>query len=247
MANKPPHDGPAGLPPSAVPPPQPAESTIVPKKQAQDERIRPSAPPALEKFQWHEFASFAKTLTLFVCAALLIRVMVVEAFKIPSGSMLPTLQIGDHLLVSKLSYGLRLPFFTNMAYRFADPQRNDIVVFTRPPQRDMRPEDEGLNIIKRVIGLPGDRVHVKGTTVYINDRPLVEPFARWDENGMNAPEFGPEIVPPGHVFMMGDNRDHSKDSRFWESPWLPIERIKGRALFIYWSWDDLSRIGNIIR
>jgi signal peptidase I len=195
----------------------------------------------------NEVLSFVKTLTLFLIAALFLRSTVVEAFKIPSLSMFPTLKIGDHLLVSKLSYGVRLPFFVDSVTLFDTPSRGDIVVFTRPDEPQTTEDESSINIIKRVIGLPGDTVEVRDTRVFINGKVLDEPYARWQEHGIIDGYFGPETIPPGHVFLLGDNRDHSKDSRFWREPFLDIHRIKGRALIIYWSWDSLSRIGTVLR
>lgn len=195
-----------------------------------------------------EIVSFLKTLAIFLVAALVLRASVVEAFKIPSGSMIPTLRIHDHILVSKLSYGIRLPFVTESAYVFAQPKRGDIVVFTRPDETDTPLEDESdINIIKRVVGLPGDTVEVRDTKVYINNEPIDEEYARWEEGGIREGNFGPEKIPENHIFLLGDNRDHSRDSRFWQDPFLPINRVKGRAMIIYWSWDNLGRIGTILR
>jgi signal peptidase I len=193
-----------------------------------------------------EIISFFKTLALFIIIALFLRASVVEAFKIPSGSMIPTLKIGDHILVSKLSYGFHLPFLTKSIYQFGFPQRGDIVVFTREDDPMSSEDDSAINIIKRVIGLPGDTIEVIGSKVYINNREYVEPYARWDEGGIDS--WGPEVVPEGKVLLLGDNRDHSKDSRYWTDPFLPVERVKGRALIIYWTWDSdfLNRIGKII-
>ena len=220
-------------------------------------RAEPNRPPEFRKFDSplpvtppspaQEVVSFIKTLALFLIAALVLRASVVEAFKIPSGSMIPTLQIGDHILVSKFAYGFRFLGFTHTLYQYAEPHRGDIVVFTRPDEENT-PEDESeINIIKRVVGLPGDTVEVKGTQVYINGEPLDERYARWQEGGIREGNFGPDTVPEGHIFLMGDNRDHSKDSRFWLNPFLELSRVKGRALIIYWSWDSLSRIGTILR
>lgn len=194
-----------------------------------------------------EIVSFAKTLVLFLLAALFLRASVVEAFKIPSGSMMPTLQIGDHILVSKLSYGFRLPLVAESLWQYDRPSRGDIVVFTRPANNDSLDEEVGINIIKRVVALPGETVEVRNRTVLINGQPLDEPFARWAEGGIPEGEFGPAQVPADHIFLLGDNRDHSKDSRFWDDPFLPLEYVKGRALFIYWSKDSLSRIGMAVR
>jgi signal peptidase I len=103
-------------------------------------------------------------------------------------------------------------------------------------------------IIKRVVGLPGDTVEVRGTSVFINGAALDEPFARWAEGGrITGGDFGPEVVPEGKIFLLGDNRDHSKDSRFWEdSHYLPIQNVVGRAFVIFWSTYDFWRIGNLL-
>ena len=193
-----------------------------------------------------EVISFLKTLVAFLIAAIILRASVVEAFKIPSGSMIPTLHIGDHILVSKFSYGIRLPFVTYTALQYSQPKRGDIVVFTRPDDPSTLEDESAINIIKRVIGLPGETVEVRDTRVFINNEILDEPYARWQEGGLREGNFGPEVVPPGKVFLLGDNRDHSKDSRFWSDPFLDVGRIKGRALIIYWSWDSMSRIGKIL-
>lgn len=205
-----------------------------------------TAPTTPQKGE-NDIVSFLKTLTLFIAAALVLRASVVEAFKIPSGSMIPTLKIGDHLLVSKLSYGFRLPLLIRTVYQWGLPQRGDIVVFTRPDERGTTEDESSINIIKRVIGLPGDIVEVRDTRVFINNVVLPEDYARWDEAGLHGGNFGPETVPPGHVFMMGDNRDHSKDSRYWEDPFLEVDRIKGRALIIYWSSENPGRIGQVVK
>ena len=194
-----------------------------------------------------EVFSFFKTLAFLLAAAIVLRASVVEAFKIPSGSMIPTLMVGDHILVSKLSYGIRLPLKITTLFQYDLPQRGDVVVFTRPDDPTTLVDESKINIIKRTVGLPGDIVEVRGSKLYINNKLLSEDYARWDRGGVPEGNFGPEQVPDDRVFLLGDNRDHSRDSRFWHDPFLPISRIKGRALFIYWSWDSLSRIGNVIR
>lgn len=200
-----------------------------------------------QKSEIAEIISFFKTLALFVIIALFLRASVVEAFKIPSGSMIPTLKIGDHILVSKLSYGIHLPLVNKSVYQFAFPERGDIVVFMREDDPATSEDDSKINIIKRVIGLPGDTVEVVGAKVYINNREFAEPYARWDEGGIDS--WGPRVIPEGHVLLLGDNRDHSKDSRYWTNPFLSVDRIKGRALIIYWTWDSdfFNRIGKIIQ
>ena len=201
----------------------------------------------LKRSEFGEVMSFVKTLIFFLVAIIFLRASVVEAFKIPSGSMIPTLQIGDHILVSKLSYGVRIPFVKKSVLQFDSPARHDIVVFTRPDETGTTDDESGINIIKRVVGLPGDVIEVKDRLVYLNGKALEESYARWDVTGVRESTFGPVTIPDGHVLLLGDNRDHSRDSRFWENPFLEIERIKGRALVIYWSWHDLSRIGSVIR
>ncbi|MEF2232084.1 MAG: signal peptidase I [Pseudodesulfovibrio sp.] len=197
--------------------------------------------------------SFRDTIEAIVVALLLafvIRAFIVQAFKIPSGSMLETLQIGDHLLVSKFSYDVRLPSDIwldttdgKVLYKAGDPERGDIVVFKFP-------EDEDKDFIKRVIGLPGETVEVRDKVVYIDGRPLDEPYV-FHTNADMMPvrdNFGPFVVPGGQYFMMGDNREGSYDSRWWGP--VRREKIVGKALIIYWSWGSvtdvrLGRIGKI--
>ena len=196
-----------------------------------------------------EIISFVKTLAVFMVIAYCLRSTVVQAFKIPSGSMEPTLLIGDHILVSKFSYGLRLPLVNSNVIDFAQPQRQDIVVFTQPDDPLTNEKDESIDyIIKRVIGLPGDKVEVRDRTVYINDLALDEPYARWAEGGNEHGNFGPATVPEGKILLLGDNRDHSRDSRYWSYPFLDLRRVVGRALIVHWTWPPkISRIGTVIR
>lgn len=208
-------------------------------------RLKPGEEPP--KINWAEVVSFFKTLAVLIVIAIVLRGSVVEAFKIPSGSMIPTLTPGDHILVSKFSYGLRLPFVSKILYRYSMPKRGDIVVFTRPDDPQTMEDESAINIIKRVMGLPGDVLEVRGAQLYINNQIYSEPYARWADGGLEEGEFGPAKVPEGRIFLMGDNRDQSKDSRFWSDPFLDVNLVKGRALIIYWSWESLSRIGNIIR
>ena len=197
-----------------------------------------------------EFLPIAKQLVVLLIVVVFLRSSVVEAFRIPSQSMEPTLLVGDHILVNKLSYGFRLPLMAQSLWMWSAPKRGDIVVFTRPDDVATLNEDESAtNLIKRVIGLPGDKIEVRGAEVLINDHVYEEDakYARWIAGG--ASDFGPVTVPDGTVLLLGDNRDQSKDSRFWEdSPFLNIRRIKGRAFIIYWNSGFLfDRMFNILR
>jgi signal peptidase I len=178
---------------------------------------------------------YTESIVIAVVLALVIRTFVVQAFKIPSGSMEDTLLIGDHILVNKLSYGLQIPFLNAKIRIFGlmgDPGRGDIIVFPYP-------RDPSRDFIKRVIGLPGERVEVRNHHAYVNGEPLKEPYVKLDERPLTQPSryshWGPEVVPPGKLFVMGDNRDNSADGRDWG--FLDGSQVKGRAFIIYWSWD----------
>jgi len=197
---------------------------------------------------WQEFVAFTKTLVLILGLAFIIRLQIVEPFKIPSGSMIPTLRVGDYILVLKFWYGMRLPFISESVFTWNSPSRGEVVVFTRPDDPETPTEDDSeINIIKRVIGLPGETVEVRGAQVLVDGNPISEPYAVWGKGGIIEGNFGPTKVPPGHILLLGDNRDHSKDSRFWTVPFLDQRRVKGRAVLVFWSWDSLTRIGNLIR
>lgn len=189
-----------------------------------------------------------------VVLALIIRTWGVQAFKIPSGSMKPTLLIGDHLLVSKSSYGFKNPFTDSVIIPIGEPGRGDVVVFRFP-------EDPDKDFIKRIIGLPGETVEVRDKQVFINGKALGHDWGTYTDqvvlpNGVQPRDnFGPVTVPPEHYFVMGDNRDQSYDSRFWfggKGGFVPEKDILGKAFIIYWSWEDQSfgvrwsRIGDII-
>jgi signal peptidase I len=202
---------------------------------------------SFEKFK-KEAISFITTVSILVgIAFLIIRPTLIEPFQIPSSSMEPTLQITDRILVNKLSYGLRIAFVTNTIFNWSVPSRGDVVVFTRPDEKDTEMNESEVNFIKRVIGLPGDTIEVKGPHLFVNNQLQDEPYARYSHGGSAAGNFGPVTVPSGHIFLMGDNRDDSKDSRFWEEPFLEIGRVKGRAFMIYWSFAGFGRLFNIIR
>jgi signal peptidase I len=220
-------------------------------------RSNPSQGGFLEKEQRKTKKSvvreYAESIIIAILLALLIRAFVVQAFKIPSGSMKPTLQIGDHILVNKFIYGIKLkiPFtainFTLIPTR--SPKRNDVVVF-------IYPEDPKKDFIKRVIGLPGDRLEVINKKVFINNQPLEDPHGFHTDLKIYSPleqrrdNVGPIQIPPGHYFVMGDNRDESYDSRFWG--FVKEKELIGEAFIIYWSWDRTrfgvrwERLGKLI-
>jgi len=210
--------------------------------------------PAPQKSQARELG---EALLIAFILAMLIRTFVIQAFKIPSGSMKDTLLIGDHLLVSKFSYGIHIPneipfvgiqLFPDYIFFQKVPERGDIIVFKYPrdPQKDF---------IKRVIGLPGDTLEIIRQRVYINGELMADPYAHHTVlPGLDPVQgrdyYGPTRVPEGHLFVMGDNRENSSDSRVWG--FLDINMIRGKAQMIYWSWDssDTSlrwrRLGNFI-
>jgi signal peptidase I len=202
---------------------------------------------AVKKPWYREYAE-----ALFVAAilALVIRTFVVQAFKIPSGSMEDTLLIGDHLLVNKFLYGVQVPFVDGRYLTIRHPERGDVIVFEFP-------EDEGKNFfqrrdfIKRIVGLPGDTVEVLDKKVLINGEPYQIPQEIHKEDNVVAPGFGPRDfmpavrVPEGHYFVMGDNRDRSYDSRFWG--FVEESKIKGLAFIKYWSWDSQSNLLKKVR
>ena len=238
-------------------------------KQASDPEGLEEQPAAgMWRWLWDQFG----TLALAVLIALGIRALVIEPFRIPSGSMLPTLLIGDHLFVNKFVYGPKIPFTDYRLPGLREPRRGDVVVFqvSRGPadrfgQQDIFPADERPDLrrddfVKRIVGLPGDRVRVRDGRVYINDE-LVDLIATdrqfVDERGRKLDVLGERLdgcehavlhdkagggrrhadrlVPEGRYFMLGDNRDYSNDSRVWGT--VRLEEIQGPAFILYWSWD----------
>jgi len=184
---------------------------------------------------------YLESVVVAVILALFIRTFVVQAFKIPTGSMETNLLIGDHLLVNKLVYSPSAGGFEAAALAKRPIDRGHVVVFKFP-------EDPARDFIKRVVGLPGETVEIRGKQVYIDNEPLEEPYVHFLEppRSRDHPEYGlrgearrddwgPEVVPDGHLFVLGDNRDNSRDSRFWG--FLPIDQVKGRALIVYWSYE----------
>lgn len=181
---------------------------------------------------------YAEAIVIAILLALVIRAFVVQAFKIPSGSMKPTLLIGDHILVNKFIYGIKLPFTDYELIHISNPKRGDIVVFEYPV-------DPSKDFIKRVIGLPGDTIRIENKVVYVNDQALSEPYAVQSDDkilpaGVSPRDnVGPLVVPPRSLFVMGDNRDESYDSRFWK--FVSMDALKGKAFIIYWSWNKEGR------
>lgn len=194
---------------------------------------------------------YARSFFPVLLVVLLLRSFLVEPFQIPSGSMRPTLEVGDFILVNKFTYGLRLPVTNTEIVDFGEPERGDVMVFRFP-------QDPSINFIKRVIGVPGDRIRYEGKQLYVNGEPV--PKELLDATPETAPgevlfrEFlgdqahlmynnprdpGPRmrelVVPEGHYFMMGDNRDHSNDSRYWG--FVPEENIVGKAFAVWMHWE----------
>lgn len=171
-----------------------------------------------------------EAILIAILLALLIRTFVVQAFKIPSGSMRPTLKIGDHILVNKFVYGVEVPFFNIPVFPGKQPERKDIIVFKYP-------ENPDKDFIKRVIGVGGDIVSIKDKQVFVNQKPLAEPYAQHTEADMVArrDNLEPVRVPENKLFVMGDNRENSHDSRFWG--FVDRDAVLGEAFVIYWSWD----------
>lgn len=210
-----------------------------------------------------------------ILAVLVIRSFLAEPFRIPSSSMMPTLLIGDFILVNKFAYGIRLPVSNHKLLAVGEPRRGDVVVFRFP-------QDPRIDYIKRVVGLPGDRVSYRDKIVYVNDQAVPQEqigayrgegagaemtgsvlkterlfdaehqiLQRRSGSGFYPLHEGPWTVPAGHYFVLGDNRDNSQDSRFWG--FVPEENLVGKAFLIWMNWDrrnggvDFGRIGTVIK
>lgn len=207
-------------------------------------------PTSSGRWAWEWIRSFLIAFGLF----LVIRTFLVEAFRIPTGSMENTLLAGDFLLVNKAVYGAKVPLTRIRTPSFSEPARGDVVVFEPP-------HEPGRNYVKRLIGMPGDTLEMRNKTLFLNGRPQHEPYTRHSDFSDNyasdmfwqcehAPDgqsdycrptrdsWGPVVVPAGHYFMLGDNRDDSEDSRYWG--FVERSALKGRPLFIYYSYDPAS-------
>lgn len=183
---------------------------------------------------------YFESIVIAVILALFIRTFVVQAFKVPTGSMEENLLIGDHFLANKFVFGPSVSGLERTLLPIGTIKRRDVVVFKYPeePERDF---------VKRVIGLPGETIEVREKKVYINGQALDEPYVRYLQPAGTPSEYqevtsfdvreryGPVTVPPNQFFVMGDNRDNSQDSRYWG--FLPRENIKGKALLVYWSYE----------
>lgn len=208
----------------------------------------------LEKMQKKRLIKeYLEPFVLAVLIALFIRAFVVQAFEIPSSSMEPTLLIGDYLLVNKFIYGIRIPYTDTKFFQFKKPQRGDVIVF-------IFPLDPSKDFIKRVIGTEGEKVEIIHNKIYINDRVIADPWGHFVTNDFprgylqRMENFGPVVVPKDSLFVLGDNRDNSEDSRFWG--FLNVNAVLGKALVMYFSWDRnaeslfhkvrWSRIGKLI-
>jgi signal peptidase I len=199
--------------------------------------------------QKSKLREYCEAILLAILIAVFVRTFVIQAYKIPSGSMKPTLQIGDHLLVSKFNYGIKLPFLRTTLIPTGTPRRGDIIVF-------IYPEDRSKDFIKRLVGLPGDTIEIRDKQIILNGQPWSDGHGVYIDN-MILPRavqprdnFGPAVVPPDAFFVLGDNRDESYDSRYWG--FVNEKDILGKALVIYWSWNHqdreirFNRIGRIL-
>ncbi|MDA8140857.1 MAG: signal peptidase I [Desulfobacteraceae bacterium] len=176
-----------------------------------------------------------KSIVIAVVIALFVRAFIVQAFVIPSGSMEPTVKIGDHILVNKFIYGIKIPFTQERFLQFFKPRRGDVVVF-------LFPLDMSKDFIKRVIATAGEKIQIINNQIYINDQPIADPWghfepiyaAPWLRREIDY--YGPEVVPANSYFMLGDNRNDSEDSRFWG--FVPNDNLIGKAMFVYFSWNS---------
>ena len=195
------------------------------------------------------FREYIEAFAIAIVLALIIRAFVVQAFKIPSGSMEPTLLVGDHILVNKFIYGIMVPFTGIKFFDYRKPKRGEVIVF-------IYPKDQSKDFIKRVIGVESDKILIQDKKLYINDELYNDPYGVYNEHtiipGHIQPRdnFGPVVVPEGSLFVMGDNRDRSADSRFWG--FVTLNKVRGKAFLIYWSWGGFlrdikwSRLGDLI-
>jgi signal peptidase I len=235
-----------------------SKSNAVAQARAGGAKKKPSQPAG--KWLWENFKSLAGAVVIY----LIVKTLFIEAFRIPSGSMIPTLLIGDWLFVNKLAYGPTVPFTNSHLPGYTNPKHNDVVVFVSPYQPDEAQigNDPTPTLVKRLIGMPGDTLHMRDGQLYLNgiaqhqgfaatnyvgDNGIVDPLFDWQHrveikgSRFGAPpaqptlgNWGPLVVPKDHFFMMGDNRYCSKDSRYWGV--VPKANVRGRPLFVYYSY-----------
>ncbi len=207
------------------------------------------------------FREYLEAAVIAIVLALFIRAFVVQAFKIPSGSMKPTLLIGDHILVNKFIYGVKIPFTDHFVLQVKKPERGDIVVFKWP-------RNEKKDFIKRVIGVEGDKVEIKDDMLWVNGEKIeTKLVGEYSDKELRRAKryleflgetkhpildvydkhenYGPVVVPENAIFVMGDNRDQSLDSRYWGV--VSLNKLKGKAFIIYWSWPHWKRFGHLVR
>jgi signal peptidase I len=233
------------------------------------QKARPVSHQSPLRILWENFKSIVGALAIF----LVLRAFLVEAYRIPSGSMIPTLLVGDWLFVNKAIYGAHVPFSSASLPAYRDPRRGDVVVFVSPYQSDEagRGNDPTPTLVKRLVGTPGDTLYMRSAVLYVNGiaqrqgfgtsptanpevANAVDPLFDWQKKvGLKASRFGaapaqpthdnwgPFVVPPSKLFMMGDSRYNSKDSRYWG--FVPRENVRGKPLFVYYSYnaDDSDR------
>ncbi len=225
------------------------------------ERAEKKGKQAAEPRKKSLFREYLEAAIIAVLLALFIRAFVVQAFKIPSGSMKPTLLIGDHILVNKFVYGVKIPFTDHSILQIKKPKRGDIVVFKWP-------RNEKKDFIKRVIGVAGDTIEIRDDALYVNNEKIETKYVGMyrdrdigrahqyleflgetnhyilDVYKKNE-DFGPQVVSENAIFVMGDNRDQSLDSRYWG--FVSLNKLKGKAFIIYWSWPHWKRLGHLVR
>ena len=192
---------------------------------------------------------YVESIIIAILIALFIRTFIICAYKIPSRSMVPTLLVGDHILVNKFIYGVKIPLLRRTIIPVGEPKRGEIVVF-------IFPNDRSKDFIKRVIGVAGDKIEIKNKKIFINDQEFKDPYGVFSDisilpNSMQPRDnFGPVTVPEKSIFVMGDNRDESLDSRFWG--FVDLKDVEGKAFIIYWSWNRdehnlrWQRLGNLL-
>jgi signal peptidase I len=197
-----------------------------------------------EKAKKSKLREYFEIIVSAVVLALIVRALIIQSYHIPSESMEDTLLKGDFLFANKFIYGAKVPFVNWYLPKVRGPKQGDIVIFKFPG-------DRRTDYIKRCIALGGQTIELRGTRLFIDGVEKQEPYAKYIYGNMPRKDFGPYLVPKGYIFVMGDNRDNSYDSRFWGP--LDVKLLRGKALFIYFSvdykkhWIRFSRIGRIIR